>query len=70
MPHKWQCEDRLCQRADAVAMSLSDATLMKQSANAESIEESINLPVGMNVGLRLGGKLAMLHLSPFLLILL
>jgi hypothetical protein len=28
------------------------------------------LSVSMNVGLRLGGKLAMVHLSPFVLILL
>ena len=51
-------------------MSLSDPALMEQSTDAESVEERINLPVGMNVSLRLGGKLAMVHLSPFVLILL
>jgi hypothetical protein len=32
-------------------MSLSDPALMKQYADAGPIEESIDLPVGMNVGL-------------------
>jgi hypothetical protein len=50
--------------------TVSNTTLMKQCANTEAVEESINLPLGMNVGLRLGGKLAMVHVSPFLLILL
>ena len=70
LAHKWQAEDRLCQRTNAVAMPFSDATLMKQSADPESIEKSVNLPVNTNVGLRLGGYLVMVHLSPFSLYLL
>ena len=70
LPHKRQAEDRLCQRTNAVAMPFSDATLMKQSADPESIEKSVNLAVNTNVVLRLGGNLAMVHLSPFSLILL
>ena len=38
-------------------MSLSDPALMEQSNDAEAVEERINLTVGVNVGLRLGGKL-------------
>jgi len=53
-----------------VAMPFSDATLMEQSTDPESIEESVNLPVNTNVSLRLGGNLVMVHLSPFSLILL
>jgi hypothetical protein len=70
LARKRQREDGLCQSANAVAMSLTDPTVMKQFTDAESIEERINLSVSMNVGLRLGGKLAMVNLSPFLLILL
>ena len=70
LPHKRQAEDLLCQRANAVAMPFSDATLMKKGADAESIEESVNLAVNTNVVLRLRGNLAMVHLSPFSLILL
>ncbi|MEJ2482162.1 MAG: hypothetical protein P8049_03340, partial [Gemmatimonadota bacterium] len=35
-----------------------------------AVEEGIDLSVSVYVGLRLGGKLAMVHLSPFVLILL
>ena len=43
---------------------------MKQRPDPESIEENVNLPVNTNDVLRLGGNLAMVHLSPFSLILL
>ena len=45
-------------------------TAVHEGGDFETAEEIVDFALNMNVGLRLGSDLGMVHLSPFLLILL
>jgi hypothetical protein len=70
MPDERQCENCFCQRTNAVAVAFTDATSVEQSTNVELVEKVVNLVKDLDVRLRSGGDPAMVHLSPFCLILL
>ena len=67
---KWQRENRLCQTANAMAMPFSNATSVKQLADAKYVEKRIDVSMNTDAGLSLGSNALMNHLGLFFLILL
>ena len=67
---KWQCENGLCQRANAVSVVFSNTAAVHERTDLESVEKYVDFALNVNVDLRFGGDPDMVHLSPFLLILL
>ena len=67
---KGQCENGFCQRADTMAVMFAHPAPMHEGGNFETAKEIIDFALKMNLGLRLGGNIGMVHLSPFMLILL
>lgn len=57
-------------RTNAAAVAFADSTSFKQSANVELVEKVVNSVKNLDISLRFGGDPAMVHLSPFCLILL
>lgn len=66
---KWQRENRLCLRANAIAMLFSNAPAVKPLANAEFVEKRIDVTMSTAAGLNLGSNAVMSLSGPFLLIL-
>ncbi len=53
-----------------MAVMFAHPTSMHEGGDFETAKEVIDFALNVNVGLRLGGDAGMVHLSPFLLILL
>ena len=53
-----------------MAVMFAHTAPMHEGGNFETAKEIIDFALNMNLGLRLGGNIGMVHLSPFVLILL
>ena len=49
LPDKWQCEYGLCQRANTMAVALTNATAMQKRADSKSVEKVVNFTLNVNV---------------------